>query len=188
MAKGLAELEWPRYTRRLLLRPAQPSDARAIYECRRIPEVRRWLGQPVEGWAEYIMNYRTRQGRWIVVELDGRLVGGTLIEVQDGWAQAEVADQARGVQAELGWLFHPDVWGQGIATETVHELLAICFDGLGLRRVHAGCFLENIASWKVMEKVGMRREAHYVRESLSRDGVWRDGLEYAMLAEEWAGR
>ncbi len=64
-------------------------------------------------------------------------------------------------------------------------MLRICFEGLGLRRVTADCFAENEASWRLMERVGMRREAHNVRDSLQRSGQWLDGYGYALLAEEW---
>lgn len=64
-------------------------------------------------------------------------------------------------------------------------LLRVCFAELGLRRVTAGCFADNIASWRLMERLGMRREAHTIRDSLHRSGRWLDGLRYALLAEEW---
>jgi len=107
--------------------------------------------------------------------------------VSDAWAQAEVVEQARGVQAELGWALHPDHAGQGYATEAVRELIRICFEDLGLRRVTAGCFADNEASWRLMERVGMRREQYAVAESLHRSGAWLDGLGYALLADEWRG-
>ena len=54
--------------------------------------------------------------------------------------------------AELGWVLHPDYAGHGYATEAVRELLRLCFDELGLRRVTAGCFAANTASWRLMER------------------------------------
>jgi RimJ/RimL family protein N-acetyltransferase len=51
--------------------------------------------------------------------------------------------------------------------------------------VTANCFAGNEASWRLMERVGMRRELHTVRESLHRSGEWLDGLGYALLADEW---
>jgi RimJ/RimL family protein N-acetyltransferase len=67
----------------------------------------------------------------------------------------------------------------------VGEVLRVCFDQLGLRRVVAGCFAGNVASWRLMERVGMRREQHSVRDALHRSGEWMDGYGYALLAEEW---
>lgn len=91
------------------------------------------------------------------------------------------------MQAELGWALHPDQAGQGYATEAVRELIRICFEDLGLRRVTANCFADNEASWRLMERVGMRREQYAVAESLHRSGAWLDGLGYALLADEWRG-
>lgn len=59
-------------------------------------------------------------------------------------------------------------------------------EDLRLRRVTANCFADNEASWRLMERVGMRRELHTVRESLHRTGEWLDGLGYALLADEWS--
>ena len=85
----------------------------------------------------------------------------------------------------LGWVVAPSHAGRGIATEAVTALLAICFDHLGLRRVKALCFADNTPSWKLMERVGMRREEYNVRDSLHRDRGWLDGMGYALLADEW---
>jgi RimJ/RimL family protein N-acetyltransferase len=108
-----------------------------------------------------------------------------MVAIEDAWAQAEVAEQARGVQAELGWVLDPAVAGQGLATEAVQAVLRVCFVDLGLRRVTASCFADNVPSWRLMERLGMRRETHAVRESLHRNGEWLDGFGYALLADEW---
>ncbi len=52
----------------------------------------------------------------------------------------------------------------------------------------ANCFAATDASWRLMERVGMRREAYMVRESLHRSGEWLDGVGYALLADEWHAR
>jgi RimJ/RimL family protein N-acetyltransferase len=108
-----------------------------------------------------------------------------MLAVEDGWAQAEVAEQARGVHAELGWVMNPRHAGHGYASEAVRELIRLCFDELGLRRVAANCFADNEPSWRLMERVGMRREIYSVRDSLHRSGQWMDGMSYALLADEW---
>ena len=104
---------------------------------------------------------------------------------EDGWAQVEVAEAARGAQAELGWVLHPHHAGRGYGAEAVRELIRICFEELDLRRVTAHCFADNKQSWRLMERVGMRREVYTVRESLHRSGEWLDGMGYAMLRDEW---
>jgi len=104
---------------------------------------------------------------------------------EDAWAQLEVADHARGRQAELGWVLSPAYTGHGYATEAVRELIRYCFQDLGVRRVTANCFRDNDTSQRLMERIGMRLELHAVRESLHRSGRWLDTLGYAVLDEEW---
>jgi RimJ/RimL family protein N-acetyltransferase len=69
--------------------------------------------------------------------------------------------------------------------EAVREVVTVAFE-LGVRRVVAMCFADNLASRRVMERVGLRQEGYYVGESLHRDGTWRDAMSFAVLAEEWA--
>lgn len=138
-----------------------------------------------------------RAARTLVFELDGdgiasiasiAIIGDLYLNVQDAWAQHEVADRAKQVQAEIGWTLHPDHGGLGYATEAVEALLRLCFVDLGLRRVTAGCFADNVPSWRLMERVGMRRETHARQDSLHRSGEWLDGMSYGMLADEWRAR
>jgi RimJ/RimL family protein N-acetyltransferase len=65
-------------------------------------------------------------------------------------------------QGEIGWSLHPDAQGRGLATEGAREMLRIGFDELGLHRIVAGCDSRNTASLRVMERLGMRREAEFV--------------------------
>ena len=83
-------------------------------------------------------------------------------------------------------MLDPRFTGRGFATEAVRELLRLCFEDLGVRRVVAYCFADNQASWRLMERLGMRRETHAVEESLHRSGRWLDSYGYALLAEEWS--
>ncbi len=67
----------------------------------------------------------------------------------------------------------------------VRAALELAFGDLGLRRVTAGCFADNVASWRVLEKVGMRREQHGIRDSWHAELGWVDGYTYAVLTDEW---
>lgn len=110
-----------------------------------------------------------------------------MLRVEDAWAQAEVTDHAECRQAELGWVLDPAHTGHGYATEAVRALLTYCFDELGVHRVVANCFLANNTSWRLMERVEMRREGHGISESWHRSGQWPDTVTYALLATEWRG-
>jgi RimJ/RimL family protein N-acetyltransferase len=174
-------------TDRLVLRPATAADAGATWAYRRLPAVGEWLTEVPGDLDAYRTTFTDpdRLAATVVVEHDRALVGDFMLRVEDAWAQAEVADRARGAQAELGWVLDPAHTGHGYATEAVHRLLAHCFADLGVRRVVASCFLANQASWRLMERVGMRREGHAVADSLHRSGRWLDTVTYAALAEDW---
>jgi RimJ/RimL family protein N-acetyltransferase len=177
-------------TTRLTLRPATPLDADATWVYRRLETVGEWLTETPADLEIYRATFTdpSRLASTVIVERDDTLIGDFMLRIEDAWAQAEVADQARGRQAELGWVLDPAHTGHGYATEAVRGLLGHCFAGLGLRRVVATCFLANDASWHLMERVGMRREGHAVGESLHRSGQWLDTVTYALLATEWSAQ
>ena len=86
---------------------------------------------------------------------------------------------------EIGWVLHTAYHGRGYATEAARALLKYGFETLGLHRVIATCQPENSPSYRVMEKLGMRREAFF-RQCIYRGGdKWWDEYFYAMLEEEW---
>lgn len=114
-------------------------------------------------------------------------MGDLMVKVEDAWAQREVRDRGRGVQAELGWALAPAATGRGFATEAVREVIRTCFSDLGLRRLTANAFADNEASCRLAERVGMRRESYCVGESLHRDLGWVDSVGYALLASGWMG-
>ena len=190
-ATGRPVLGHPMHTARLTLRPATADDADPTWQYRHLDSVNEWLtGCPAD-----IDAYRAqfadppRLATTVVIQLGHHpaapVIGDFMLRREDAWAQLEMADEARGAQAELGWVLDPAHTGHGYATEAVRELLRYCFDELGVRRVVANCFLANETSWRLMERLGMRRELHAVRESLHRSGQWLDAVGYALLAEEW---
>lgn len=187
MPSLLDDVDWPIRTERLLLRPARADDLDATWRIRGLESVSRWIGRWPQSFEEHCEHFGepASMARTLVAELEGVVIGDLMVKVTDAWAQVEVADQAREVQAELGWVFHPDHGGRGLATEAIRTILRVCFEDLGLRRVTAECFAANEPSWRLMERLGMRREVHTVRESLHRTGEWLDGLGYALLADEW---
>jgi RimJ/RimL family protein N-acetyltransferase len=178
---------WPARTDRLLIRPITPEDFTRIYEIRAIPSVTHWLTGRPTSYDDYVERYGTpeRLASTLAMELDGVVIGDLFLAVETPYAQVEVRDQAAGTQAVVGWLLDPAYAGQGFATEAATEMLRICFEELGLRRVVAGAFADNPASLRVMEKVGMRLEGRAVKASLHRDLGWQDTVEAALLAEEW---
>lgn len=184
MTSTLADLDWPLQTERLELRPGRPEDAAAIWPWYQRPDVQEWtttlnptLAAHQEHWDRGLDSAVTGLRQGVVVAV-GK------VERQDSWSQTDMKDQAAGQQAELGWVLDPSVQGRGLGTEFAAALLGLAFDGLGVRRIEAACFAENLASRRVMEKIGLRLEGVFREESLHRSGRWLDGMSYAMLASE----
>ena len=91
---------------------------------------------------------------------------------------------------ELGYVLHPDHWGRGYATEAAARLLTACFEEWGAHRVVAHCDVENFASWRLLERLGFRREGHLLanasfRRDANGDPIWKDAYAYALLDREW---
>ncbi|MCH1866669.1 GNAT family N-acetyltransferase [Nocardioides sp. CFH 31398] len=191
----LSGLPWPRRTDRCVVRPVRDdADVDAMWAYWGRPEVVHWTGggdEDLDAHRERLSDPEKRARR-LVVEHGGAVVGDLVLFPRDGWGQRPVREQAAGTEAEIGWAFDPAYAGRGLATETVPVLIDACLspapDGLGLRRVIASCFADNVPSYRLMERVGMRREAHHRRDSLHAELGWLDGLVYAVLADEWRRR
>ena len=155
---------------------------------RHLPEVTHWFLQLREDPEELVTAWAAYDGsdhHRVVAVLDGIVVGQASVWAVDGMGQTGHETEFVGREGRLAYFVHPDHAGRGLATMLATDALANAFGRLGLRRVQAGCFADNIASWRVMEKVGMRREQHGVRDSFHADLGWLDGYTYAILADEW---
>lgn len=179
------------HTERLALRAATGDDAESTWAYRRLDAVNEWLTGAPADFETYRAAFcdPSRLAATVIVELaddpEPAVIGDFMLRRQDAWAQREVTDRAKNTHAELGWVLDPTHTGSGYATEAVRELLRYCFDELAVHRVTANCFLTNDTSWRLMERVGMRRETHAIGESLHRSGQWLDTVGYAVLADEW---
>lgn len=175
---------------RVSFRPATPADIAPTWAYRRLPEVSEWLPRAASDHDAYAEAFVTqpRLDRTLVIEHEGGVVGDLYLHVQDAWAQAEVAERGAAAQAEIGWVIDPAYGGRGLATEAVEALLRYCFVDVGVHRVVATCHAPNEPSWRLMERVGMRRECHLRRAALHRTEGWIDGYTYAVLADEWRAR
>ena len=91
--------------------------------------------------------------------------------------------------AEIGWILHRNYWKQGYGTEMGKALLKFGFEELNLHRIIACCDTENYGSFRVMEKIGMRREGVFIEarpaNKLS-DKQYGDEVWYGILKREWA--
>jgi len=88
---------------------------------------------------------------------------------------------------EIGFVFNPRFHGKVYASEAAATLLRVAFEELGFHRVIGRCDARNTASSALMLRLGMRQEAHFVRNEFIK-GEWSDELVFALLAEEWSAR
>jgi RimJ/RimL family protein N-acetyltransferase len=181
-------VSWPRTAGPLTLRPPTPEAIEGILAWRNRPEVTRWLLRTTvdpdafrAAWLGVVDDPRDHSA---VAELDGVVVGTGSLQVRDGMGQFD-GDAWREAEGELGYLIDPAHAGRGFATAIAGAMLDLAFGELGLHRVTAGCFADNVASWRVMERLGMRREQHGLRDSWHAELGWIDGYTYGILAEEW---
>ena len=88
---------------------------------------------------------------------------------------------------EIGWVFNKKFYNKGYATEASKAMLNHAFTSLKAHRVIATCQPENIASFRIMEKLNMRLEATSLKCIFYKDDIWWDELFYAILDEEYKG-
>jgi RimJ/RimL family protein N-acetyltransferase len=180
------DLGLPIETERLRVRHLVADDLAAMHAIESRPEVVRWLyWEPrTEAEVRQALDNRIARARerpetgvtfGVEVLATGVLVGHISLTVEPHR------------QGEIGFIFHPDHQGRGYATEAAAAVLAIAFGAYGLHRVFGRLEARNVASARVLEKLGMRREAH-LRENEWIKGEWQSELVYAVLAREWRGQ
>lgn len=184
-------LSLPIETPRLLLREFVSRDLDAVHSYSSRDEVTRFLiwgpntlmqsKQTIRGFLDDQKERpRTSFDLAIVVKETGRrgdrprLIGGVGLKLAD-WENRT---------GDIGYVLHPDYWGQGYAVEAARGLAHAGFRDFGLQRIVATCDQRNKASARVMEKLGMRREGAF-RQSKFIQGEWRDEYLYAVLAAEF---
>jgi aminoglycoside 6'-N-acetyltransferase len=173
-------------TQRLKLRPFQKTDLLPFVAYRSDPEVARYQGwdapYPVEKAVAFIEDMAQStpgtDGNWHQFAVELRKTGDMIGDC----AFHTLAQDNR--QAEIGFTFARSHQGFGFATEAVNCLLTYLFEELELHRVTAVCDVENTASARLLERVGMRREAHFV-DNIWFKGAWGSEYLYALLQYEW---
>ena len=175
-------------TERLLLRELEETDAAVCNEYERDAEVVRYQSAGIRSLQESL-EYIQRSRKAIdasprltfdlavVLRSEDRLIGRAGIHVNDPESR----------EGRIWYVLHPAQWGKGYIVEAMTALVDHGFGELGLHRVTADCDPGNHASARVAEKLGMRREAHFVENAWIK-GVWVDSLIYAILDREWKAR
>jgi RimJ/RimL family protein N-acetyltransferase len=180
------ELNGPINTQRLTLRAFDPGDFAALLSYRSRSDVTRYLlwGPQTEEEVREVLQKKIAsrsigsEGDVLALAVDlkatGEMVGDFILHL--------ISERDR--LAEIGYIIHPDHQGHGYATEAGRAVLQIAFRDLELHRVIGGLDARNAASAHVLEKLGMRREAHLVENEWVKD-EWQSEVVYAILDREW---
>lgn len=172
-------------TERLILRDFEKEDWQAVWEYQTDPLYLRynhWTERTPEdarefvGWflRHQIQEPRTKYQLAVILKSNNQLIGNCGVRMEN----------AGDAEANIGYELNPKYWNQGYATEAAHAIVDFGFQHFGVHRIWADLVADNLASAHVLEKLGMRREAH-LREKSFFKGRWWDTLVYAILTNEW---
>ena len=173
-------------TERLLLRPFSLKDADDVYAYAKDPEWGRFLPLPSpyeyrhaeSHVADYFLApWDTKPS--FAITLDGVVIGATQIRIDTD-----------NLTADIGYGIGRKHWDKGLTAEAVTAVINWAFEEFDLVKIGAYADLENRQSWRVMEKLGMKREGvlRSVAPSAANPGERVDMVHYGMLREEWEGR
>ena len=168
-------------TERLLLRPLKVADANEVFEWVSDERVSRYMVyttytsiNQVREWLAFVEKDTSTYNFGFERLLDGKLIGSGDIGIDrktEYWG--------------FGYNLRYDCWGKGYATEATKAVIRFLFNDVSYRKIIAGCDSENTGSSKVLEKVGMKREA-VLREHIKRkDNTWGDDFQYGLLKKEF---
>ncbi len=180
-------MPFPLTTERLTVRRLQDSDLESFLAYRNDPEVARYQGWSLpyarESVLAFIDEMKSIQlaapGMRCQVAIELKATGEMIGDIFFIVLQEEMR------MARIGYSLARAHWKQGYASEAVRRMLDYFFAELRLHRVAADCDPENIASVRLLERLGFRREAHFIESFPLGDNRWGDEYYYGLLEREW---
>lgn len=175
-------------TERLEIRRFVPADFAAFQAYHSQPEVYRYLyadplndAEAAEKFGKASVPRLRKNGDCAVFAVerreDGAVLGEVVLKLESAIAR----------QVEVGYIFNPAFAGKGYATEAMRAILDFAFSTLNFHRAFARLDAANAGSVGVVERLGMRREAHLIQNDQF-NGIWGDEFIYALLRDEWMAR
>jgi RimJ/RimL family protein N-acetyltransferase len=170
-------------TDRLLIRTLEMKDKNAFFQYRSMPEIYQyqgWRPKDIDEIEEFINKnisaFPNTRNTWMQLAVclkEGQLIGDIGIHfIEDDY------------QVEIGYTLSPEYQGNGYAVEAVKTVINYAFTELKKHRITASVDPNNLKSIKLLEKIGFRKEAHFIK-SFRMNNQWYDDCVYAILAEEW---
>ena len=172
-------------TNRLVLRSFHNEDWKDLHEYLSNETVVKY--EPYDVYSEdackqEAINRSKNNAFWAVcLKENGKLIGNLYFQQQE---------PKEFLTWEIGYVFNPSFYGKGYATEACKGILEYGFEQLRAHRIIGRCNPENTSSWRLMERLSMRREGYYQKPVFFRmtsDGkpIWQDAYEYSILEEEY---
>jgi RimJ/RimL family protein N-acetyltransferase len=182
MTVSLLPIETPR----LLLRNFERDDYDGLCTYQPLREMQRYLEWPVRDNADVLtgLNLMRRQ---VALQRPGDTLSLAIVRKRDRHLTGQISlrwSDATAGQGEVRFAIDPRYWNNGYASEAVTAVLDMAFDHFKIHRVSARCDGRNHRSAKLLQKLGMRLEAHY-REHAMFQGEWDEELHFAILDREW---
>ncbi len=167
-------------TNRLVLRPLEDTDAKALFNLRSNPQVMRYFGRPLmqsidealEKLAQNKIMFANSDGvEWAMsFHNDPQMIGSLAI-----WKIDKINHRG-----EIGYMLHPEQHGKGLMSEALQALIQYGFETLNLHSLEANVNPDNAASIQLLVRNGFVREA-YFRENFYFDGKFEDSAIYSLL-------
>jgi RimJ/RimL family protein N-acetyltransferase len=182
----MTNLELPIETDRLILRTFEKTDLDSMAEYYALPEAQRYLDWKARDRVECKVALDAMLGQ-ITLQRPGDTLTLAVVRQSDKVLVGQVSmrwSDATAAQGEVRFVFNPIYRGQGYAKESVTALIDVAFNHFRIHRIFARCDARNTRSAKLMQKLGMRLEAHY-REHALFQGEWDEELHFAVLDREW---
>lgn len=175
-------ITWPLQSENLTIRPAVPADAEAFLAYQRLAESQRYISRLITTMDESVALIEERTDDpnvlFCALERDGVVVG----QIGGNRYRPEALGQAPDVwDFYLGYSVAPAYWGQGIASEAVRLFVPALHNDLGIRRILAKVFADNVASIRVLQKAGFSLEGTEHAAVWGREGHWLDDCTLAHL-------
>ena len=172
-------------TERLIIRPFSDNDYNDLYEYLSLEEIHQYEpGTPISLEESRIITAERAKGSdfWAVTLTGNKKLIGHISLLQ--------IEPKHFLTWEIGYIFNPAFHNKGYASEAAYAMITYAFTELGAHRVIGHCNPDNIPSWRVLEKCGMRKEGllrknAYFRKDKDGKPEWTDTYEYAMLAEDF---
>ncbi len=183
------KLNVPVETERLKLRFFSEKDLKDVFVYHSDESVIRYLYWPLRSEEETLAEIERRMNL-TSFEKDGDAL---ILAIEEKQSQKVIGDMflflrsQESQQGELGYVLNPAYQGKGYAFEASQAVLKIGFEDAGFHRIYARCDARNEGSYRLMERLGMRREAHLIHNEIFK-GEWSDELVYAILKEEWINK